>query len=262
MTYNDFKKWLENLAKLNKENTQLNIQLLQIINNLLNLLKQPKNSDTLVTINSSLIAIIMMNLANKGPQIIRKASTPQTGINFKNILTAEEMNEHFHKLRVQEFNETYPKNPPSEPEIEDALQSSQETQSEYTNKFENSEAIIKKIDEHIKKLNSSKYNPFLSLPLAKIKALELLKDYLNKPQEMAPDAETITALIDSWRESKIFRDSSKTDLTTGQVLAHHRNLLFTETKETSTQAFVDSLIKDFGENIKTLMARSESVCKR
>ncbi|MDI9817983.1 MULTISPECIES: hypothetical protein [unclassified Legionella] len=112
------------------------------------------------------------------------------------------------------------------------------------------EVIKSQIDRQIKKLEHSKYNLFLSSPKAKIESLKLLKNFLDAPNEWAPEATTIGELINTWKSSEAFENTqTHTRVSTNTVLTQHRNLFFSEhrTKSTSTQDFVDNLSRDHGD---------------
>ncbi|QDP73746.1 hypothetical protein FOG18_13900 (plasmid) [Legionella israelensis] len=111
-------------------------------------------------------------------------------------------------------------------------------------------AIKHQIDDQIKKLKRSKYNLFLSSPEAKIEALKLLKEFLDNPNEKAPEATTIDELVTEWKNSPSFKNSKTEErVQTTEVLTQHRNLFFNEhrSKPTSTEGFVTGLLNKYGD---------------
>lgn len=115
------------------------------------------------------------------------------------------------------------------------------------------------VGNHKAKLNSifSRYNPFLSSPDAKIRALEMFEDYLDRAEELAPNAKSFHDLIEAWKnaslpnaelieekENKTFKESESFAVT----IAKHRNVFFNESRNinTSTQDFIISIDNDYG----------------
>lgn len=112
------------------------------------------------------------------------------------------------------------------------------------------------IENHKAKLNSifSRYNPFLRSPEAKIRALEMLEDYLNRPNALAPDAQSIHELIEAWKEASLPPEDKSRDESPGansaEIIGRHRNLFHffyqPHNLKTSTQDFIDSVDRIYG----------------
>lgn len=103
------------------------------------------------------------------------------------------------------------------------------------------------IDDHIKHLNSSWFNPFLSSPQAKIEALELLKEELLNAFSTTEEV-AIPTLIDNWQNAIKFKSvSTNASVPISTVISQHRNLFFTEHRDklTSTQLFIEQLKVQF-----------------
>ncbi|WP_131751175.1 hypothetical protein [Legionella erythra] len=103
------------------------------------------------------------------------------------------------------------------------------------------------IDAHIKHLQSTRYNPFLSSPKAKIEALQLLQDDLRNAFNTKEEVD-IPKIINDWQAAIKFKSTStKTEVPVSTVISQHRNVFFAEHRDklTSTQQFVEWLKTQF-----------------
>lgn len=207
----DLMKWIKGLKE--QEENKKNIELQRIIVNLYLYLSKPYDSFTINKIQAELNKIVELDadLASKKEQRIVYPSQ-----------TAGQVFERMgRKDKEEEFKISY--------------------------QYDKAKSeIINKIDNHIAKLKTSGYNLFLRSASAKIEALNLLKEYLENPEEKAPGTTTICELIIEWKHSKSFKDSKERVVTTGTVLAEHRNIFFSNKRDktTSTEAFISNLIFD------------------
>ncbi|KTD35861.1 hypothetical protein Lnau_0845 [Legionella nautarum] len=233
MKIRELERWLTELRNLNLRNKRLQEE----IDNLHLLLIPPYRRDNIAKIEEGLNHIIEI----ADPYLPKE-----------NLLALSEMKQPFEKV-------LYPENVTAGMMLENIRKDEWKEEINNEKKMELKTAI----ENHKVKLNGifSRYNPFLKSPAAKIQALEVLEDYLNRPQELAPNAQSIHELIEAWKSASlppkdelIEKDenhSPKESESFAVIIGKHRNIFFNETRNinTSTQDFLDSIDKDYGSTV-------------